>query len=35
VEQIIEQHNGSIQMTSRLNQGTTVTIRLPLVREEF
>jgi two-component system NtrC family sensor kinase len=33
--QIIEQHHGSIQMTSRLNQGTTVTIRLPLVREEF
>jgi two-component system NtrC family sensor kinase len=34
-KQIIEQHQGSIQMTSRLNQGTTVTIRLPLVREEF
>ena len=34
-KQIIEQHHGSIQMTSRLNQGTTVTIRLPLVREEF
>ncbi len=33
--QIIEQHHGNIQMTSRLNQGTTVTIRLPLVREEF
>ncbi len=33
--QIIEQHHGSIQMTSRLNQGTTVTIRLPLDREEF
>jgi two-component system NtrC family sensor kinase len=33
--QIIEQHQGSIQMTSRLKQGTTVTIRLPLVREEF
>jgi two-component system NtrC family sensor kinase len=33
--QIIEQHHGSIQMTSRPNQGTTVTIRLPLVREEF
>jgi two-component system NtrC family sensor kinase len=33
--QIVEQHRGSIQMTSRLNQGTTVTIRLPLVREEF
>jgi len=33
--QIIEQHHGSIQMTSRLHQGTTVTIRLPLVREEF
>ena len=33
--QIIEQHHGSIQMTSRLNHGTTVTIRLPLVREEF
>jgi two-component system NtrC family sensor kinase len=33
--QIIEQHNGSIQMASRLNHGTTVTIRLPLEREEF
>ena len=33
--QIIEQHHGSIQMTSRLNQGTTVTIRLPLERKEF
>jgi len=33
--QIIEQHQGSIQLTSRLNQGTTVTIRLPLEREEF
>ena len=34
-KQIVEQHHGSIQMTSRLNLGTTVTIRLPLVREEF
>jgi signal transduction histidine kinase len=33
--QIIEQHQGSIQMTSRLNHGTIVTIRLPLEREEF
>jgi len=33
--QIIEQHHGSIQMTSRPKQGTTVTIRLPLFREEF
>ncbi len=33
--QIVEQHHGSIQMTSRLNHGTTVTIRLPLDREEF
>jgi len=33
--QIIEQHHGSIQMTSRLGQGTTVTIRLPISREEF
>ena len=33
--QIIEQHHGSIQMTSRPNQGTTVTIHLPLFREEF
>jgi two-component system NtrC family sensor kinase len=33
--QIIEHHHGSIQMTSRLKQGTTVTIRLPLIREEF
>jgi two-component system NtrC family sensor kinase len=34
-KQIIEQHLGTILMTSRINQGTTVTIRLPLVREEF
>jgi two-component system NtrC family sensor kinase len=34
-KQIIEQHHGSIHMSSRLKQGTTVTIRLPLVREEF
>ena len=34
-KQIIEQHSGSIQMTSRVNHGTTVTIRLPLEREEF
>jgi two-component system NtrC family sensor kinase len=33
--QIIEQHHGSIQMTSRPKHGTTVTIRLPLEREEF
>jgi len=33
--QIIEQHHGSIQITSRLKHGTTVTIRLPRVREEF
>ena len=33
--QIIEQHQGSIQMTSRLNHGTIVTIRLPLEREGF
>ncbi len=33
--QIIEQHHGTIQMASRLNQGTTVTIRLPLERKEF
>jgi len=33
--QIVEQHHGSIQMTSRINQGTTMTIRLPLHREEF
>jgi two-component system NtrC family sensor kinase len=33
--QIIEQHHGSIHIASRLNQGTTVTIRLPLVQEEF
>jgi two-component system NtrC family sensor kinase len=34
-KQIIEQHHGSIQMTSRLKHGTSVTIRLPLVQEEF
>jgi two-component system NtrC family sensor kinase len=33
--QIIEQHQGSIQMASRPGAGTTVTIRLPLTREEF
>ena len=33
--QIIEQHHGSIQMTSRPKHGTTVTIRLPFEREEF
>ncbi len=33
--QIIEQHHGSIQIASRLNHGTTVTIRLPFQREEF
>jgi len=33
--QIIEQHHGSIQMTSRPKHGTTVTIRLPLEQEEF
>jgi len=33
--QIIEQHHGSIRISSRLKQGTTVIIRLPLVREEF
>ncbi len=33
--QIIEQHHGSIQMASRLNRGTTVTIRLPIDREEI
>ena len=34
-KQIIEQHQGTIDITSRLGQGTTVTIRLPLVREEI
>ena len=34
-KQIIEQHHGSIQMTSRLDHGTTVTIRLPISQEEF
>ena len=33
--QIIEQHQGKITITSTLNQGTTVTLRLPLDREEF
>ena len=34
-KQIIEQHHGSIQMTSRIDHGTTVTIRLPISQEEF
>ncbi|MGW8313856.1 MAG: cache domain-containing protein [Desulfuromonadales bacterium] len=34
-KQIIEQHHGSIRMSSRIKQGTTVIIHLPLVREEF
>ena len=34
-KQIIEQHHGSIQMTSRLDHGTTVTIRLPISQEKF
>ncbi len=34
-KQIIEQHHGTIEMSSQLNQGTSVTVRLPLVREEF
>ncbi|MBW2478103.1 MAG: cache domain-containing protein [Deltaproteobacteria bacterium] len=34
-KQIIEQHHGSIQISSRVGQGTTMTIRLPLERKEF
>ena len=33
--QIIEQHQGKITIDSTLHQGTTVTLRLPLDREEF
>ena len=34
-KQIIEQHHGSIQMTSTPGVGTTVTVRLPLNSEEY
>lgn len=33
--QIIEQHHGSITITSTVGVGTTVTVRLPLEREEY
>jgi len=31
---IVEQHNGSIDATSRLGQGTTFTIKLPLTKDD-
>jgi two-component system NtrC family sensor kinase len=34
-KQIIEQHQGSIQMTSQIDKGTRVTIHLPMVRKEL
>ncbi len=34
-KQIIEMHQGKISITSELGQGTTVTIFLPLVHEEY
>ncbi len=34
-KQIIEMHQGQISITSEIGQGTTVTILLPLVREEY
>lgn len=34
VKQIVEQHNGTIAVTSTVGQGTTVRIRLPAARED-
>ncbi|MCK5915262.1 MAG: histidine kinase, partial [Deltaproteobacteria bacterium] len=34
-KQIIDMHQGEIYIDSQLGKGTTVTIRLPLVREEY
>jgi two-component system sensor histidine kinase HydH len=34
VQQIIEQHNGRIEVTSELGQGTCITIILPLRKEQ-
>jgi signal transduction histidine kinase len=33
-KQIVDLHNGTIGITSQKGQGTTVTIRLPLRREQ-
>lgn len=33
VKEIIEHHNGSIKLTSHLNKGTTVVIRLPRIKK--
>jgi two-component system NtrC family sensor kinase len=33
--QLIELHHGTIHIASNLGEGTTVTVRLPLVREEL
>jgi len=32
---LIELHHGTIGITSRPGSGTTVTVRLPLTREEY
>ena len=32
-KEIVEQHNGTIQVESQLDQGTTITIRIPAAPE--
>ncbi|WP_169741581.1 ATP-binding protein [Beijerinckia mobilis] len=35
VKQIVEQHGGTIALTSRLGEGTTITIKIPRQKEEL